>query len=147
MIALLLTGLLLATSSAPTFEKFPVPSETIEAPKVDLKSHPIGSKFRTVITDTVKSEGANFAGHFTIATWGCGTNCSLFAIIDLRTGQISHNPNRILPRGLEYRVDSSLLILNPRLDDGFEHFPEVPTTYCVWDGKRLNKIGENSGAR
>lgn len=129
-----------ALASMPSFEGYPVPRETVEHPKIDLHSHPIGPKFRTTIRETVASEGANLAGHFTVVEWGCGTSCQQFAIVDLRTGRIFHNPNRILTRGLEYHVESSLVILNPWIPGELDFLPEVPTTYCRWDGTKLSKL-------
>src|SRR5438105_1150903 len=32
-------------------------------------------------------DGPNFAGHYTVVTWGCGTECQMHAILDGRTGQ------------------------------------------------------------
>lgn len=45
------------------------------------------SNFKTVISRAIES-GANFAGYYTVATWGCGTDCFGYSIIDLRTGEI-----------------------------------------------------------
>ena len=44
--------------------------------------------FRTRLTDGVR-RGPNFAGHFTIVTWGCnGTGCVAGVVIDVRTGRV-----------------------------------------------------------
>jgi hypothetical protein len=47
--------------------------------------------FRTVIR-TPAAEGPNFAGHYRIATWGCGAGCVQFAIVDLQTGDVYFPP-------------------------------------------------------
>jgi hypothetical protein len=44
--------------------------------------------FRTMIR-TGGENHATFAGHYTIAEWGCGTDCSQFAVMDLMTGAVS----------------------------------------------------------
>jgi hypothetical protein len=37
-------------------------------------------------------EGVNFDGHFVVATWGCGTGCGQFAIVDAITGKVFAPP-------------------------------------------------------
>ena len=34
------------------------------------------------------SEGANFAGHYRVAVWGCGSSCAMFAVVNLNTGRV-----------------------------------------------------------
>jgi hypothetical protein len=55
--------------------------------KVDLKSYPGAYQFRSRIREGVK-DGPNFAGHYTLVIWGCGTQCGNFAIVDDKTGKI-----------------------------------------------------------
>src|SRR5438270_10810198 len=43
--------------------------------------------FRTMIRTGGEDHG-RFAGHYTVAEWGCGTDCSQFAVIDLITGAV-----------------------------------------------------------
>lgn len=47
--------------------------------------------FRTMIRRGA-AEGPNFAGHFTIATWGCGSSCFSLVIVDAKTGQVYNSP-------------------------------------------------------
>jgi len=125
--------------SEPTFSEFRVPVETITKPKINLRSHPIGRRYRTQIRWTVHEKGVNFAGHFTVVTWGCGTECSLFAIVDLRTGRIWHDPELIATRSLEFRADSRLMVFNPW--NGPDDFaPQVATVFYVWSGSQLRKM-------
>lgn len=35
-----------------------------------------------------KNQRPNFAGHYILTTWGCGTSCLMGAIIDARTGKV-----------------------------------------------------------
>ena len=100
------------TLNIPQFKDFPV-SETYHgtpAP-VDLNSSPIGHTFRTVLTAGAKT-GPNFAGHYTIVTWGCGSTCQDFAVADAKTGKIYDVPFGS-ENGTEFRLDSRLLIVNP----------------------------------
>ena len=65
-------------------------------------------KFRTTIKSAYQS-GVNFAGHYVIASWGCGTACQSHAIINLKNGEARFLPfSTVL--GIEYRAESNLLI-------------------------------------
>lgn len=89
---------------------------TGEAAEVDFSSNPDAALFRTTITEQAK-EGPNFAGHYTVATWGAGMERQGYAIIDAKTGRIvMHEPfmQFQVSEGLSYSVDSSILTLNPK---------------------------------
>ena len=36
--------------------------------------------------------GPNFAGHYTVVFWGCGTGCAQVAVVDARTGRVYWPP-------------------------------------------------------
>ena len=108
------------------------------------KSAPEVKKFTARIREGAK-EGPNFAGRYTIVDWGCGSDCQSFVIVDAKTGEI-HSPSITSSRGLLYRLDSSLLIVNPvapeMLVDG--KAPDwLVTGFYQWDGKKLNKLAES----
>jgi hypothetical protein len=125
----LLTALLLAFSSigyaqstTPTFKQYAVKVEKNRNVKVNLKSHKEANRFRTNLRNAAK-EGVNFAGHYILTTWGCGTNCSVSAIIDARNGRVFF-PDQLEGAGfgfcelpddtepLVYQADSRLLVLS-----------------------------------
>src|SRR4051812_50005206 len=73
--------------------------------------------FRTRLREGAKA-GPNFAGHYTIVQWGCGSGCADFAIVDANTGVVNwaapfQNVGFDVPesKGLIYQVDSRLLIV------------------------------------
>lgn len=124
LLALILTfgSVGLAQSTTPTFKQYAARVERIKNVRVNLKSHKTASMFRTNLRNAAK-EGVNFAGHYILTTWGCGTNCSQSAIIDARNGRV------FFPRILEgagfgfcdlpddtepivYHADSRLLVLS-----------------------------------
>jgi hypothetical protein len=78
-------------------------------------SFPEALTYRTRIREAVRS-GTNFAGHYTLVTIGCGTNCARHTIVDTKTGQIimSGLPSIM---GIAYKKNSRLLIVNPK--EGF----------------------------
>jgi hypothetical protein len=80
---------------------------------VNFNSFPGASTFRTTIINSYK-QGANFAGHYNLAFWGCGTDCFGMAITDLITGNIvEFSPVHEGYYLEEYKPDSRLIVLNP----------------------------------
>jgi hypothetical protein len=84
----------------PKFEDYPS-VDTFEG-----KAHPpvlataLDRNYKTRIRDTA-AEGADFSGHFAIASWGCGTGCLQFVIVDLKSGKVYDPP--FLGVGFHYR--------------------------------------------
>ena len=72
---------------APRFEDYPADVWAGKAVLLNLRSHPLARTFRTRLREDMKTEGINFAGHYTFATVGCGAGCSINSIIDARTGR------------------------------------------------------------
>lgn len=68
--------------------------------------------FKTALTKGAKN-GPNFAGYFTVISWGCGTGCQNSAVVNAKTGQIIAFgiPSQV---GLGYSKESRLLIVNPK---------------------------------
>jgi hypothetical protein len=74
-------------TDAPRFENYRVAVWRGKAALLNQRSHPLARKFRTLLSRQIKEAGVNFAGHFTLTSVGCGTGCSITAIIDARTGR------------------------------------------------------------
>ena len=68
--------------------------------------------FKTRLGEALK-EKPNFAGHFIVTTWGCGTGCEVGAIVDARTGKVYWFP---FPIGQNYEVDEDFRPVEFRLD-------------------------------
>lgn len=98
-------------------------------------------KYRTVITDQSKLE-VNFAGFYRVATWGCGTDCHQFAIVNKKNGLVYTHPTINLVAGvngndeprIDSRSDSELFIISGNFND-------IENTegkyYFQWSGKKL----------
>jgi len=70
------------------FEDFMVKVTQISTiQRIDLRSHPKARRYRTILRKAAR-EGINFAGHYTIAIWGCGSSCAQIAIIDQIDGKV-----------------------------------------------------------
>ena len=125
--------------STPTFERYAVQVEAIRSPRIDLGSHPIGRKYRTQIRYTVKTQGVNFGGHYTLVEWGCGSPCTQLAIVDLKSGDIWHDADVIAARGFVFHADSTLLVQDP-WDGPGDFLPRVPTRFFTFSNGRLKLV-------
>lgn len=127
----------LTDMQAPTFDAYRVTSrKTVENPKLDLSSNPTARMYRTVLRHEI-SLGPNFAGHYRVAVWGCGTSCAMFAVVNLETGRVITSDGfsstsavyfgveswDVLPQSqrdvglFEFRKDSRLLLVLGDLDE------------------------------
>jgi len=148
-----ITSIKYSKERLPSFKDFPV-SEKFEgqpAP-VDFSTNPKTLKFFTVITEGAK-KGPNFAGHYTVIKWGCGTGCQAGVIVDAKTGAISSfideggniSPFFVSSLGTYFRIDSNLFILNPleEIQEVYETWPVLDyiyTIYYKWENNQLVKI-------
>src|SRR5580765_4664616 len=73
-------------SDTPRFEDYPADVYAGKPAPLNLRSHRMARTYRTSIREQLHEQGINFAGHYTIAVMGCGTGCSITAIVDARTG-------------------------------------------------------------
>jgi hypothetical protein len=84
----------------------------------------------------------NFADHYVVAEWGCGTGCAIHRLIDLKTGRIYEAPGAT--RGFEYRIDSALVIQDPPIGSGFpaynNHSYLAPVKYWLWTGAEFDLL-------
>jgi hypothetical protein len=125
--------------SVPKFADFKVDS-TFRGPiaPVDVTSG-AAHEFRTVLRAGARS-GPNFAGHFTVVRWGCGTNCIVIAVVDAATGHVYIWPGTA-GYGVEYQRDSRLLILD-RWGGCLPQNAVAPDTalFMQWTGSRLRRV-------
>jgi hypothetical protein len=136
----------------PMFEDYPITSIFRGEPALPIFAKGQGG-FSTQIKEGAR-KGPNFAGHFTIAQWGCGSGCISFAIVDAVSGQLNYPIPFVglgIPymgtatgrdyKGLEYRLDSSLLIADgcPEDEDSTDADFEMNcgTRYYKWEANRF----------
>lgn len=156
LILVILTLMVAATGSAqkgktPTFAENGVRIERIKSINVDLSSNKNARMYRTNLRNAAKG-GVNFAGHFIVTSWGCGTNCNEGAIIDARNGKVFF-PTQLAGFGvgfeswlgdddpLEFKPGSKLLILKGYASSELnkEH-PSGGYYYFIWNGTSLRQI-------
>lgn len=141
-----------AQSTTPTFTRYAARVEKIRNVRVNLKSHKHANGYRTNLRNAAK-EGVNFAGHYILTTWGCGTNCSQSAIIDARNGRVFF-PDELegtifgfcdLPDDTEpivYQADSRLLVLSGFKGGDFDNKAgRCGTYYLEWTGRSFKQVG------
>jgi hypothetical protein len=75
-------------SAEPRFEDFSVPVWRGRLAAVNVRSHPDAPRLRTRLREDSRTAGINFAGHYSFVGIGCGTNCSISAIVDRRSGRV-----------------------------------------------------------
>lgn len=143
-------------TNAPRFESYPAAVWRGKVAALNLRSHPLARKFRTTIRQQLREEGVNFGGHYTLASAGCGTGCSITSIIDVRTGQ-AYFPNELngwtgivgdyeIPEGEDswtYRPESRLLkaIGRPHIGKlSEERYGPSGIYYYEWQNNRLRLV-------
>lgn len=137
---------------APRFEQFPAGAPytgPVAAP--DVAGDPRSRRFRTAIAEGAR-RGPDFAGRYTVVSWGCGSGCSAIAIVDAVTGRVFHpvrwassttstwrNEEFARPYGelVGFRLDSRLLVVV----GGINEDPALRgISYFVWEHERLRRI-------
>jgi hypothetical protein len=132
----------------PQFDDFPVKDIYHGASAaVDLNSNPYAREYRTRLRQAAKCP-PDFAGHYTVASWGCGSSCQSFMLIDSRTGKVIDGPGREgATRGADFRPGSRLFIKDPRSEElAYKDDPTVEVAisyYELRDGK-FNLIYEQA---
>jgi hypothetical protein len=112
------------------FDEYPAEVYTGPRAKPDFEHSAKGYwNYRTRLREGAK-EGPNFAGHWVIVGWGCGTGCIIFNMVDSVTGEI-----RPVPLGGEHSTVTRVLgSPNSRLLKAFwEDFPDRSKTSYDFD--------------
>lgn len=109
--ALVLLLCLGASAQTPSFNHFKVRSLFHGTPTgLKVRGNALAIMYKTRIQDVYKAHGLNFAGHYCLVWWGCGSDCQHAAVVDLRTGNVYDGPTAASL--FEYRLNSRLLIVN-----------------------------------
>jgi len=98
----------LVDTAAPRFEHYAVkPSAPFAPAKLNLQSNAVATTYRTVIRQQMR-EGSNFAGHYRVAVWGCGSSCARFAVVNLKTGRVITADGIYNVSGVHFAADGFL---------------------------------------
>lgn len=105
-----------AQSEAPKFEDFAASPSRAKLTRIDFASHEQGDVIKERLEYHV-GEPVNYAGHYRLAIFGCGTMCQTFAAIQVSSGKIVDLVTASF--GGCFKPDSQLLILNPDLASNY----------------------------
>jgi len=102
------------------------------------------NQFRSRLSEALRDDPINFAGHYVVTTFGCGSGCMHGGIIDTRTGQAHEWPWPVYVRDIgdwdspfRHEAGSRLLAVRGVLKDMNE--PPLER-YFVWTGKALESV-------
>lgn len=128
---------------APQFDDFPAGHIYRGLPAaVNFRSNPKASTYRTRLGQAAP-KGPDFAGHFTVADWGCGSSCQSQTFIDATNGAVIDGVST--ERGAWYQLDSDLFIADPKNDEvAYEDDPinSAPISYYVMRKGKLSLVYE-----
>jgi hypothetical protein len=135
----------------PAFSSYPATVEKARVSSINFKNNPGARTMRTRLTEATRG-GVNFAGHYIVAGWGCGTGCISGAIIDARTGVVYwplplyalgvwYEGDSYVKDPVEYRKNSRLLIIrgSPGVKDNDSEKPNGEY-YYEWTGNDLKQV-------
>ena len=130
----------------PRFEDYP--AEVFQGTPAPAKIvGPLARSYRTRLREGAK-EGPNFAGHYTVVYWGCGSDCRIFAVVDAKTGKVYFPPDiRAISRvpsqeeePIQYRDNSRLLVIAGEVWPGGGQWRREATYFYEWRGGGLRLI-------
>jgi len=126
----------------PMYVRYSVKVSFRGTPALPKHNTPSSRTFKTVIRKEVAA-GANFADHYTLASWGCGSGCMAFSIVNDLDGTVYDFPYTvssfgIWDSGVAWRRDSNAVHVVGSLNEG----NNLADRWYVWDGKKLNKVSE-----
>ena len=146
-----------ATDDTPRFEDYPATEVFAGTPAEPILSTPETRRYGTRIRNGVltgsdvwigswknpiKRRGPNFAGHYFVIRWGCGSQCVMMATVDAKTGSVYDPPladqgslhvplDNLSDEEVDLRPDSSLLVLRDACKD-FKNRKSCGTYYFNW---------------
>ena len=135
-------------ADAPSFSSYPatVSFDMKGAAAVDLSSSPKARRYAAALRSAA-AKGPNFAGAFTLVTWGCGVACQEIAVVDARNGRVifpkavklnAYQAVTDSTKPIDYQLSSRMLVLAGAPNDG----DETGLFYYEWTGEDLRPIAK-----
>ena len=135
----------LFAEQVPDYKDYPVVADFQGKPAAPVLDTPEARMMRTQLRQQAAT-GPNFAGHFTLARWGCGAGCASWAIIDARSGKVWFAPFQVSDAtvpdnpelrqySIDFKIDSELIVANGALNG-----EGAGTYYYRWHNGSLTLI-------
>lgn len=134
-----------------TFEQYPV-TETYTGPiaTVDEDSDVVAKRFYTHHKNALAG-GVNFAGKYAISDWGFTGVGTMFAVVDVETGDVYPFPY-VVDWDFDFKPGSNLLVINPidsmpdfvntsDYDCTASHYLNMKTYYFLFDNNEFRLLG------
>ncbi len=134
-----------ACTSIPQSAAYPAPVEKVAARPTLQKNTGFSRRFTTRLSGALRSQPVDFAGHYVITTFGCGSGCLYGGIVDVKTGQAHELPWALYIAGqlgdwesaLKHEAGSRLLAVRGAINETDEPAQE---RYFEWTGTALKPI-------
>ena len=114
-------------------------TEELKLPIIPKESYL--NNYKETIIEECKA-GVNFAGYYTIVSFGCGTSCQQNLIINRKTGEI--DGEFVTSMGSKFKKNSSMILRNSGAIDKktslIELYGSLEVTHLNWNGKNLNQL-------
>ncbi|MCG2583662.1 hypothetical protein [Massilia sp. TS11] len=141
ILALILALLTTSVQAEPKFSDFPAERFSGATAKVKLSDQK-SRQYASALRASAKRR-PDFAGHFVLATWGCGASCVMGAAIDAKTGAVTWIPFTVCcwsashSSPIDYQRNSRLLVVHGmRNETGLE----TDVGYFVFDGETFAEL-------
>ncbi|HYM00606.1 MAG TPA: hypothetical protein VEZ90_16745 [Blastocatellia bacterium] len=132
------------------YEDYPAGKALAGKPAPVKLTTPKARKYRTELREGA-AKGPNFAGHYAVVSWGCGSSCVQFAIVDSATGDVffpsfyvavgvsSDEDADHTPEPVQYKLESKLLVVTGNLNEA----ENGGIYYYKWDNNRLTLVKQS----
>jgi hypothetical protein len=157
--------MLAQNAGTPRFEDYPVTEAFTGTPAAPILATTEQRTYRTRIRsgvstgaavwigswkNPIKRNGPNFAGHYFVIRWGCGSQCVMMATVDAKTGNVYDPPlsgqdslyvplDNLSYMEIVLRPDSSLIILRNACRD-FKDRKSCGTYYFNWKDNHFDLV-------
>lgn len=123
------------------FARYPATDVFRGTPAMPDLRDPDVRMYRTRLRDAAR-QGVNFAGHYAMATWGCGAGCTVLAAIDLHNGKVSYFPGAISCGqekncGVQFRKNSRAVHVV-----GYLNEEDSADRWYVWTGQQFKLVAK-----
>ena len=131
-------------SASPSFDAYHVPYQPVQPPAQVKLADAKSRQFKDEL-EYFADQPVNFAGHYVLASWGCGASCIIAAAIDERTGNVTWLPFTVccwatdVTEPLIFRRDSELLIIR-----GMRNEKDPGTYFYQLQDNRFTQVGDRS---